>query len=149
MTTDRPAFDSPSRRATAWARLFDEYERAHQAPLNRLVHYFVEPLIVASIPVIAVRPLLGVCVFAAGWATLWFSHLVFERNIPASWKQPWHVIVGPIWVMTQCYRALRPQPAAGRPPQAARADDSSRRIPVQPSRHAAVSDANESLRRAA
>jgi hypothetical protein len=111
----KPAPDRKPAPARTWQHLFEEYEQAHQNPINRAVHLAGEPLIVASIPAMFVWPMPGLCAFAAGWAALWLSHLLFEKNIPASWKQPLHFLIGPIWVASQVFSAGR-RAAPGRRP---------------------------------
>jgi uncharacterized membrane protein YGL010W len=77
------------------------YQTEHTTLGNKLTHMVGIPMIVASLPTAVVNPLVGGGLFAAGWALQFTGHYVFEKNKPAFYSDPYHLLVGPVWVATE------------------------------------------------
>jgi uncharacterized membrane protein YGL010W len=85
---------------------FEVYRLKHQHPLNRLTHFIGIPAIVASVAyplfawfawgVLAWREwmILGV----AGWGFQFLGHAI-EGNQPAFFRDPRHLIIGPLFFL--------------------------------------------------
>jgi uncharacterized membrane protein YGL010W len=77
------------------------YQCDHQHPINRLTHLVGIPTIVASLPVLFLRPRLGLGMFATGWALQFLGHCV-EAKPPSFVARDWrYLAVGPIWVANE------------------------------------------------
>jgi uncharacterized membrane protein YGL010W len=78
-----------------------DYEREHTKLGTKLTHMVGIPMIVASIPTSFVNPPLGGSMFVGGWALQYAGHWVFEGNNPAFYSDPYHLLVGPVWVTAE------------------------------------------------
>ena len=86
----------------SWNDWVAQYARSHQHPANRFCHTVGIPMIVLSLPVLAmalwIRPLwmLAVALFAIGWAFQFVGH-AYERK-PPEFLQDWRfLLVGMRW----------------------------------------------------
>lgn len=90
--------------------LLEEYRAKHQHPLNKATHALGIPMIVASLAVVWWDWRWGLALFVGGWILQFAGHAI-EGNQPAFFKNPRHLIVGPLWLLR---RALglekRPRP---------------------------------------
>lgn len=89
---------------------FDDYMRVyhddHQHPMNRLTHLVGIPMIVASLPLLAVRPKRALGLFAAGWAFQFAGHF-FEGKAPSFVKRDWrYLAIGPVWIANEWVELL-------------------------------------------
>jgi uncharacterized membrane protein YGL010W len=75
----------------------DEYEAHHRNPLNKLTHVFGIPIIVASLPMLVIKPLIGVGMFVGGWILQFLGHH-FEGNGPKFFQGPIFLLIGVVWV---------------------------------------------------
>jgi uncharacterized membrane protein YGL010W len=85
---------------------FEVYRLKHQHPLNRLTHFIGIPVLVVSI----VYPLFAwfawgflawkawMILTAAGWGLQFLGHAI-EGNQPAFFRDPRHLIVGPLYFL--------------------------------------------------
>ena len=82
------------------------YQKEHTTLGNKLTHMVGIPMIVASIPTMAVAPLVGGTMFATGWALQFVGHYVFEKNEPAFYGDAYYLLVGPAWVAAEWLELL-------------------------------------------
>ena len=91
MTTDR---------IRPFARFYAYYLGEHRHPACRLLHYIGSwgVVLIVLAAVVKRRPLelLGAPILGYGFA--WVGHLFFEKNRPATFRQPWYSLAGD-WVM--------------------------------------------------
>jgi uncharacterized membrane protein YGL010W len=85
------------KRRPSWAELMVLYRQAHRHPGTKLTHMFGIPMIVASLPVLLVRPAVGVGLFAGGWVLQFVGHYVFEKNDPQFFGDWRNLLVGVLW----------------------------------------------------
>lgn len=83
----------------------NEYETAHKHPLNKLTHVFGIPLIVASLPVLFFKPLVGAGMFVGGWILQFIGHY-FEGNGPKFFQGPIFLLIGVLWVPYALLKAI-------------------------------------------
>ncbi len=90
---------SPSR-IRPFGRFYQHYLGEHRDPRCRLLHYLGSWLVIAIVLAAAGsrRPLLLLAAPVAGYGCAWFGHFVFERNSPATFRQPWFSLAGD-WVL--------------------------------------------------
>lgn len=91
------------------------YEAAHRHPLNKLTHWFGIPIIVASLPLLVLKPLLGIAMFVGGWILQFIGHAC-EGNAPKFFQGPMFLLVGVLWVPYALLKLLgffRDEPEAG------------------------------------
>lgn len=81
------------------------YAEDHQHPLNRLTHLFGIPMIVASLPLLVLRPRVGFSLFGAGWALQFLGHH-FEGKRPSFTRDPRYLAVGPLWIAREWLEIL-------------------------------------------
>ena len=73
------------------------YRAAHRHPGTKLTHMFGIPMIVASLPLLLVRPKLAIGMFVGGWALQFVGHYVFEKNDPQFFGDKRNLLVGVVW----------------------------------------------------
>jgi uncharacterized membrane protein YGL010W len=78
-----------------------DYQKEHTKLGTKLTHMVGIPMIVASIPTAFVSPPVAGGMFAGGWALQYAGHWMFEGNNPAFYSDPYHLLVGPIWVTAE------------------------------------------------
>jgi uncharacterized membrane protein YGL010W len=78
-----------------------DYGEAHRQPGTRLTHMVGIPMIVASLPMLPLNPLVGVPMFAGGWALQLIGHYVFEKNDPQFFGDPLNLLVGVVWAAVE------------------------------------------------
>ena len=115
---------------------FDVYRLKHQHPLNQLTHFIGIPTIAASFGfplfawlawgVVAWKEWLVLS--AAGWGLQFLGHAI-EGNQPAFFKDPRHLIVGPLYFMRAPFLALHARLTG----QAVRRSDAQCGLPHGPS----------------
>ncbi len=76
--------------------LLTEYRLKHQHPMNRVTHSIGIPLIVFSLAYAFFDVKKAFAIFCIGWLFQFAGH-AFERNLPAFFKKPIHLLVGPLW----------------------------------------------------
>lgn len=85
---------------TSFPRFYEQYLREHQHPVSRLLHYIgswiVLIVIAATIFSVSLSLLWSLPVIGYGFA--WIGHFVFERNKPATFRQPFFSLASD-WVM--------------------------------------------------
>jgi hypothetical protein len=62
------------------------YRSQHTSRGVRATHLLGVPAIAAALPLVMVKPRVGLPMFAGGWALQLFGHVVFERNLPSTHK---------------------------------------------------------------
>jgi uncharacterized membrane protein YGL010W len=77
--------------------LYSHYDRAHNHPINRLLHAIAIPVGFSSVIVVWFHPLIGVLLIPAAFALAWIGHLI-EGNKPAFLSNPAHVFIAPVWL---------------------------------------------------
>jgi len=75
----------------------EDYRREHSQLGTKLTHMVGIPMILASLPIVPVNPVVGVGMFAGGWALQFIGHYVFEKNDPAFFGDSWNLFIGAIW----------------------------------------------------
>lgn len=83
----------------------NDYEAAHKHPLNKLTHVFGIPIIVASLPLMFLKPLIGTAMFVGGWILQFVGHH-FEGNGPKFFQGPIFLLIGVVWVPYAILKAL-------------------------------------------
>jgi uncharacterized membrane protein YGL010W len=73
----------PPPRSAPFAAKMDYYRSQHTTKGVRATHLVGIPGVAFAMPVIAVRPRVGVPLFLASWALQVAGHTVFEKNSPA------------------------------------------------------------------
>lgn len=81
------------------------YEAAHRNPLNKLTHVLGIPIIVASLPLLFLKPWLGLALFVGGWILQFVGHAI-EGNGPKFFQGPVYLLVGVLWVPYALLKAL-------------------------------------------
>ena len=90
--------------ATARIRPFSLFYRhylgEHRQPTCRLLHYMGSWLVIAVLAtaILTRRPLLLIAAPIVGYGFAWVGHFFFERNMPATFRQPWYSLAGD-WVL--------------------------------------------------
>ena len=75
----------------------ENYKAKHRHPLNRLTHMVGIPLIILSLPLFFFDWRWALALFAAGWALQFLGHAI-EGNMPAFFRNPVYLIIGPLWL---------------------------------------------------
>jgi uncharacterized membrane protein YGL010W len=81
-----------------------QYAREHTKFGTKLTHMVGIPMIVVSIPTALVNPPAAGGLFVGGWALQYIGHYVFEKNKPAFYRDPYYLLVGPVWVAAEWLR---------------------------------------------
>ena len=74
----------------------ENYRDIHTHPVNRVLHTFGIPMIVVSLVVVFFDWRIGAFLFITGWILQFVGH-VFEGKLPAFFKNPVYLLVGPFW----------------------------------------------------
>jgi uncharacterized membrane protein YGL010W len=86
----------------SWDVWISDYALSHQNPVNKATHLFGIPMIVVSLPLLALSPFveglfaIGVALFLAGWALQFIGH-AFEGKPPEFFKDWRFLFVGLRW----------------------------------------------------
>jgi len=90
---------TPSR-ITPFPRFYEYYLGEHRNPTCRLLHFIGSWLVIAVVlaAIVARRPLLLLAAPIVGYGFAWAGHFFFERNRPATFRQPWYSLAGD-WVL--------------------------------------------------
>lgn len=83
----------------------NDYEAAHKHPLNKLTHVFGIPIIVASLPLMFLKPVVGIAMFVGGWILQFVGHH-FEGNGPKFFQGPIFLLIGVVWVPYAILKAV-------------------------------------------
>lgn len=83
----------------------NEYEAHHRNPLNKLTHVVGIPIIVASLPLMVLKPVIGIPMFIGGWILQFIGHH-FEGNGPKFFQGPIYLLVGVAWVPYAILKAV-------------------------------------------
>ena len=78
--------------------LLANYKAKHQHPLNRLTHSIGIPMIVISLPLVFFNWRWAVGLFVLGWIFQFIGHAI-EGNQPAFFKNPFYLLIGPLWLL--------------------------------------------------
>ncbi len=106
-----------------------DYQKEHTKLGTKLTHMVGIPMIVASIPTAVVSPPVAGSLFVGGWALQYAGHWVFEKNNPAFYADPYHLLVGPVWVTVEWLQLLGlPVPEALTPATASDHDSHSKAV---------------------
>ena len=100
------------------AHYMAQYDHEHSSVWNKVFHSVGIPMIfLGAIFVILTKWILGLAIFAGGWALLFLGHRI-EGNRPAFFQGPIYLLVGPIWVakeivsfLTGTHRSPAPESA--------------------------------------
>jgi uncharacterized membrane protein YGL010W len=79
------------------ASFIEEYKAKHRHPLNKLTHSVGIPSIVVSLPLFAFNWRWALALFVGGWVLQFVGHFI-EGNQPAFFRNPVHLLVGPLWL---------------------------------------------------
>lgn len=87
-------------RIATFREFWPYYVREHVKPITRTLHFIGSTLVLAIVAtaVVTGRPWLLLATPLAGYGFAWFSHFVFEKNRPASFKYPVYSFFAD-WVM--------------------------------------------------
>ncbi len=87
-------------RIRPFARFYPYYLGEHRHPVCRLLHYMGGWVVLLIVPAALLlrRPVVLLGAPIAGYGFAWLGHLVFEKNRPATFRQPWYSLAGD-WVM--------------------------------------------------
>ena len=90
--------------------LIDSYNSKHRHPLNRLSHAIGIPMILVALPLFFFNWRWALVMFGVGWVFQFIGHAI-EGNQPAFFSNPFHLLVGPWWLVRRAAEAvgLRPQ----------------------------------------
>lgn len=80
----------------------EHYQESHRHPVNRALHTIGIPTIVLSIPMLWLRPWIGIGMFAGGWVLQFVGH-AFEGKPPAFFTNPIYLLVGPVWAVKKVF----------------------------------------------
>lgn len=94
-------------------KLLGAYDEEHRNPVNRAFHAVGIPVIVLSVIFLILpwRPfgwsrLVMLGTFIGGWGLLWSGHLIFEGNMPATFKAPAVILTAPAWWVQRLLRMV-------------------------------------------
>ncbi len=88
--------DSPTTKYESFRDFYPFYLSEHSRPACRRLHFFGSALVLACLGAgAALRdPLWLLYALLCGYGFAWIGHFVFEKNRPASFKQPLYSFVG-------------------------------------------------------
>jgi uncharacterized membrane protein YGL010W len=90
-----------------------DYAKEHTQLGTKLTHMVGIPMIALSIPLAVVNPPMAGGLFVGGWALQIVGHSVFEKNKPAFFRDPYYLLVGPVWATVEWLQLFRlPVPEA-------------------------------------
>lgn len=86
-----------SRFSEFWPYYLDQ----HRHPLCRSFHYLGTLLALVCIGCALLSKSFWPLLFAPilGYAFSWIGHFVFEKNRPATFRRPWHSLLGDFWML--------------------------------------------------
>jgi uncharacterized membrane protein YGL010W len=82
------------------------YAEEHTRPATRITHLIGIPMILAAVPSVIIAPPVGAALLIGGLILQDTGHYVFEKNKPAFYADPFHIIIGPIWVALELAQIL-------------------------------------------
>jgi hypothetical protein len=87
-------------RIRPFSLFYPHYLGEHRNPTCRVLHFIGSWLVIAVLltAILARRPLLLIAAPIAGYGFAWVGHFFFERNTPATFRQPWYSLAGD-WVL--------------------------------------------------
>ncbi len=79
-----------ARRVHPFSRFYEHYLGEHRHPTCRLLHFLGSWLVIAVVVVAIVTRRPGVLLIApiVGYGFAWVGHFFFEKNTPATFRQP-------------------------------------------------------------
>jgi len=83
-------------RIAPFPRFYEHYLGEHRHPICRLLHFIGSWLVIAVLltALLARRPLVLLAAPIVGYGFAWVGHFFFERNLPATFRQPWYSLAG-------------------------------------------------------
>ncbi len=96
--------------------LYAHYDRAHNHPVNRLLHMIAIPVGFSSVIVVWFHPVIAVLLIPAAFALAWLGHFI-EGTKPAFLTNPAHVLVAPLWMARRLMPGRSPAKPAPPPPE--------------------------------
>ncbi len=90
-TEDAETTAGASGRLYPFARFYPHYLGEHRNPVCRVLHYLGSWLVIAVVlsSILTRQPRLLLAAPVAGYGCAWIGHFFFERNTPATFRQPW------------------------------------------------------------
>jgi len=90
----------PATRIHPFALFYEHYLGEHRHPICRLLHFIGSWLVilVVLIAILTRRPLALIAAPIVGYGFAWVGHFFFEKNTPATFRQPWFSLAGD-WVL--------------------------------------------------
>src|SRR6185312_6444241 len=90
----------PATRIHPFALFYEHYLGEHRHPICRLLHFIGSWLVILVVltAILTRRPLVLVAAPVIGYGFAWVGHFFFERNTPATFRQPWFSLAGD-WVL--------------------------------------------------
>ena len=96
----------------------ESYKAKHQHPLNRLTHSVGIPMIVVSLPLFFWDWRWALALFVVGWVLQFVGHAI-EGNMPAFFRNPVYLLVGPLWLARRALGVFRLARGRGEGPRGA------------------------------
>jgi len=98
-------------RIEPFSRFYEHYLGEHRNPTCRLLHFIGSWLVIGIVlsALLARRPLVLIAAPIAGYGFAWVGHFFFEKNTPATFRQPWYSLAGDWllwWQITTRRRSL-------------------------------------------
>ena len=98
-------------RIRPFPRFYEHYLGEHRHPTCRLLHFIGSWLVIGIVlaAILARRPLVLIAVPVVGYGFAWVGHFFFEKNMPATFRQPWYSLAGDWllwWQITTRRRSL-------------------------------------------
>ncbi len=83
-------------RIRPFVRFYPHYLGEHRHPVCRLLHYIGSWLVLLIVltAIVLRRPAVLAGAPIAGYGLAWVGHLMFEKNRPATFRQPWYSLAG-------------------------------------------------------
>lgn len=90
----------PAARIRPFSLFYAHYLGEHRNPTCRVLHFIGSWLVIFVLltAILALRPRLLIAAPIAGYGFAWVGHFFFERNTPATFRQPWYSLAGD-WVL--------------------------------------------------
>lgn len=87
-------------RIRPFPRFYEYYLGEHRDPTCRLLHFIGSWLVIAVVlaAIVSRRPIVLVGAPVVGYGFAWIGHFFFERNRPATFRQPWYSLAAD-WVL--------------------------------------------------
>ena len=92
-------------------RFYEHYLGEHRNRTCRLLHFIGSWLVIGIVltALLAHRPLALIAAPIVGYGFAWVGHFFFEKNTPATFRQPWYSLAGDWllwWQITTRRRSL-------------------------------------------